>query len=160
PEDLLEGGGDEIRVARGLRREPPRQQASLIVDEPAVRQRQRLLRNDALFSLVTLLRVRSVKELEELDLRLRGMAEVDAAAIDLLVPPFLQLWPAGREIELTGDLKDAVAHRLGLHPARVHAPEVLVLRVDPNARVARISGARLHPVGVARDDQAVHRLCA
>ena len=102
-----------------------------------------MLGNDGLAAAIALGRVRRVEQLGELALAV-GLGE--ALEIETAVTGFLRFGirkriANGCQVEFIGEEEDTVAQDFGFHLARVHAPEVLVLRVDPNARVARISGA-------------------
>ena len=59
------------------------------------------------------------------------------------------------DLEVTGNVQDVVAHSLGFHAARVHAPEKNVVAVE--LRVRRVGRGR-HAIGAARHDEAVDAL--
>ena len=103
--------------------------------ELAVRQRQRLLRHDALGPPVALEHVGVVEDGEELVVVVVRVEEVHARRRLASCWAARHRRPAERRVEVAGQVQQAVADDLGLHPHRVHAPEVAVLRVELRARL-------------------------
>src|SRR5262249_52883534 len=136
------------RLLRQLAGQQPRRSQR----QRAVRQRQRLLRDDALAAAVALVDAGRVEQQQKLHLLLRGGAEVQAPPRHALALAVVYVRPALRLVEPPRDGEQAVAHRLAFHAAGVHPPKIAVVRILRQQRCRR---RRVHAIRGAGDDEPV-----
>src|SRR5262245_45195734 len=163
-QDSLERRGDEVRARRRpascleLPLDGRRRLGRAGQDHFAVRHQQRLLWHDGLMAAVALLHARPIEDGDQPEPVVAGMAVVDGSPEAGVRLGDWEVRPARLEVELPGELEEAVADHLALHATGVHPPQAAVVGVRAQVR-GRFPFARgTHAVGPGEDQEAMQVL--
>ena len=127
----MESGNDELPVLfAGFRGDDFREASRLGLGQPAVGEREGLLRHDRRTAQVAFGHAGSVEDFQELHFLLRCAAQIEAAAPGNEPLLMVDLRPAHRGVQIAGNVEQIVTHEFGFHATRVHAPQVNVVRVQ------------------------------